>query len=285
MTYHTDEDDPQQDLKEIPYEHQMEERLNGALGYHMQNSVNWALIKVLKLFTQPPVRYGKRKLLGSSSHDILPSQLSFHDSESHPRASSGGSSLAEILAQMAASVLRDHEYGSSAPQGASGILSAPQSQDTSYDTSVSSSDSEKSQNDSQPAQRKKRQTHHSTDEVPGPSWWNLLFEPENIIHPRSTEWVPCMEVTHYFQERLRKGFQCEVLNTVRSECPQPSLLGKVTDTPEMDPNMETYLKKFAKDPKKGLDHTWRGCQDKLLDLHGQGTGGFFAGILVLASVL
>ncbi|KAJ1139051.1 hypothetical protein NDU88_005428 [Pleurodeles waltl] len=32
--------------------------------------------------------------------------------------------------------------------------------------------------------------------------------------------------------------------------------------------MAKFLRKFAKDPKKGLDHAWRGCQDKLLDLSG-----------------
>lgn len=30
--------------------------------------------------------------------------------------------------------------------------------------------------------------------------------------------------------------------------------------------MITYLKKYAKDPKKGIDRAWRSCQDKLLDL-------------------
>ncbi|KAJ1184073.1 hypothetical protein NDU88_000883 [Pleurodeles waltl] len=43
---------------------------------------------------------------------------------------------------------------------------------------------------------------------------------------------------------------------------------KVADTPELDPSMATFLKKFTKDPKKGLDRTWRGLQDKLLDLAG-----------------
>ncbi|KAJ1173550.1 hypothetical protein NDU88_005381 [Pleurodeles waltl] len=44
--------------------------------------------------------------------------------------------------------------------------------------------------------------------------------------------------------------------------------GKVSDTPEIDPTMVTFMKKFAKDSKKGLDRSWRSCQDKLLDLTG-----------------
>ncbi|KAJ1093717.1 hypothetical protein NDU88_006809 [Pleurodeles waltl] len=48
------------------------------------------------------------------------------------------------------------------------------------------------------------------------------------------------------------------------EAPTP----KVTKTPELDPTLVTFLKKSAKDPKKGIDRAWRGCQDKLLDISG-----------------
>lgn len=95
-----------------------------------------------------------------------------------------------------------------------------------------------------------------------------MFDPRNIIHPRSTEWVPCVEVAHYVQENLHRGFEKEVSVTLRSECPRPSLMGKVADTLEIDPNMATFMKTFAKDPKKGLDLAWRGYQDKLLDITG-----------------
>ncbi|KAJ1102431.1 hypothetical protein NDU88_007481 [Pleurodeles waltl] len=57
-------------------------------------------------------------------------------------------------------------------------------------------------------------------------------------------------------------------NTLRLQCPRPSLLGKVADTPELDSSMATFLKKYAKDPKKRLDRAWRGCHDKLLDILG-----------------
>ncbi|KAJ1197511.1 hypothetical protein NDU88_001368 [Pleurodeles waltl] len=48
----------------------------------------------------------------------------------------------------------------------------------------------------------------------------------------------------------------------------PSLLGKVADTPDLDPNMATFIKRFSEDPKNGLDRAWKGCQDKLLDISG-----------------
>ncbi|KAJ1212958.1 hypothetical protein NDU88_000597 [Pleurodeles waltl] len=80
--------------------------------------------------------------------------------------------------------------------------------------------------------------------------------------------IPSIEVAHCMQDRLRKGFDRDVRSTLRSECPRPSLLGKVADTPELDPNMATMIKRFSKDPKKGLDFAWKGCQDKLLDISG-----------------
>ncbi|KAJ1119094.1 hypothetical protein NDU88_007280 [Pleurodeles waltl] len=77
-----------------------------------------------------------------------------------------------------------------------------------------------------------------------------------------------MEVAHYVQERLRKSFDKDVCNMLRSECYRPSLFCKVADTPELDPSVATFLKKFTKDPKKGLDRAWRACKDKHLDISG-----------------
>ncbi|KAJ1115579.1 hypothetical protein NDU88_003801 [Pleurodeles waltl] len=128
-------------------------------------------------------------------------------------------------------------------------------------------DSEDLQADPQP-RKKQRKMQHNMPEGNPPQGKNILFSPEDIIHPRSTEWIPNQEVANYVQDRLRRSFEKEVRNTLRSECPRHSLLGKVADTPELDPSMATFLRKFAKDPKKGLDRAWRGCQDKLLDVSG-----------------
>ncbi|KAJ1148108.1 hypothetical protein NDU88_000948 [Pleurodeles waltl] len=70
------------------------------------------------------------------------------------------------------------------------------------------------------------------------------------------------------QEHIRASCDKEVRARLRAECPRPDLEGKVTDTPDIDPTMVTFMKKWAKDPKKGLDRAWRSCQDKLLDLAG-----------------
>ncbi|KAJ1111378.1 hypothetical protein NDU88_008714 [Pleurodeles waltl] len=67
---------------------------------------------------------------------------------------------------------------------------------------------------------------------------------------------------------ILQGFNKEVRVRLRSECPRPDLARKVSDTPEVDPAMVNFMKKWAKDPKKGLDRAWQSCQDKLLDMSG-----------------
>ncbi|KAJ1146000.1 hypothetical protein NDU88_012282 [Pleurodeles waltl] len=96
----------------------------------------------------------------------------------------------------------------------------------------------------------------------------LTFNLEDIIHPRSSSWTPLPEVALYLQEHIREGFDKDARARLLAECPRPDLEGKVTDTPDIDPKMVTFMKKWAKDPKKGLDLAWRSCQDKLLDLSG-----------------
>ena len=96
----------------------------------------------------------------------------------------------------------------------------------------------------------------------------FTFDPEEIIHPKSTDWVPPDQVADYFVNRLRKSFDKEVRNRLRSECPRPVLKNKIADTPEVDPSMITYMGEYARDPKKGLDRPLKACQDKLLDILG-----------------
>ncbi|KAJ1211171.1 hypothetical protein NDU88_006532, partial [Pleurodeles waltl] len=49
-------------------------------------------------------------------------------------------------------------------------------------------------------------------------------------------------------------------------CLRPDLAGKVADTPKVDPTMITFMKKYARDPEKGLDRAWRICLNKLFDI-------------------
>ena len=53
-----------------------------------------------------------------------------------------------------------------------------------------------------------------------------------------------------------------------TECPLQSLEGKITLTSEIYQRMVTFLAKYIRDPKKGIDRSWQSCQDKLLDVVG-----------------
>ncbi|KAJ1216074.1 hypothetical protein NDU88_003680 [Pleurodeles waltl] len=129
--------------------------------------------------------------------------------------------------------------------------------------SSSSSEHSSDQGDAPPRKCKKK-AHHK--EIPTPKV--LTFEPEDIVHPRSSLWLPPPEVVDYVETHIRHGFDKDIRSRLRSECPRPDFPSKVTETPELDPTLVTFLKKSAKDPKKGIDRAWRGCQDKLLDIYG-----------------
>ncbi|KAJ1126837.1 hypothetical protein NDU88_005243 [Pleurodeles waltl] len=167
----------------------------------------------------------------------------------------------EIFDKLSASIQKKHGYRSSQQHDAYGT---DQSSDHSSPKHSSDSDSEGDQGD-RPGPSKRRKTDKSRCPVPN-SPLVLTFNPEDIIHPRSSIWTPPLEVALYLQEHIRAGFNKDVRAWLRAECPIPDLEGKVADTPDSDPTMVTFMKKWAKVPKKGLDRAWRSYQDKLLDL-------------------
>ncbi|KAJ1171751.1 hypothetical protein NDU88_003609 [Pleurodeles waltl] len=110
MAYFAGEEEYYQEEVEAPFPEQMEERLVQALGHHVQDSVNQALIKALKPFTAPLVRYGRRDLMGhistgSGAKDPIP-----RDAGLPSKGLLAPLSSAEIVAQMASAVINDHEY-------------------------------------------------------------------------------------------------------------------------------------------------------------------------------
>ncbi|KAJ1169144.1 hypothetical protein NDU88_001050 [Pleurodeles waltl] len=231
------------------YDQHMEECLVEALDFHVQDSVNKELVKAYRPFAQPIFNFGFRRF-GAGSGNPTPVEVYITE----PARSSDN-----LLDQIINSVLNHHEYG------AFKSISTPSGQTSQH------CDSDSSTTNKSPVQEKmqgKRKARHTDDPETPVMGKNLQFDPDSIIHPRSTEWVPCQEVAKFVQARLRKGFEKDVRNTLRSECPRPALSGKVAETPELDPHMVTFLKKYAKDPKKGIDRAWRRCQDKLLDISG-----------------
>ncbi|KAJ1213944.1 hypothetical protein NDU88_001573 [Pleurodeles waltl] len=109
MAYYAGEDDFYQDQPDFTDEH-MEERLVEALGYHVQDSVNQALINALKPFAQPLRRFGQRELMGRLLLEAgsQPDQIS--DLALSQGALKRPLSSADILANMATSVMQDHGY-------------------------------------------------------------------------------------------------------------------------------------------------------------------------------
>ncbi|KAJ1146258.1 hypothetical protein NDU88_012536, partial [Pleurodeles waltl] len=93
-----------------------------------------------------------------------------------------------------------------------------------------SSDHSSEKGDNTPCKCKKK-SHHQEEHLP-------TFEPEDIVHPRSSLWLPPPEVADYVESHIRHGFD---------------FTSKVTETPELNPTLVTFLKKSSKDPKKVID--------------------------------
>ncbi|KAJ1138284.1 hypothetical protein NDU88_004675 [Pleurodeles waltl] len=215
MVYYTTEDEYYQDQPEANDERQMEDRLVEAQGYHVQDSVNEALIIALKPFAQPLMCFGQHELRGrslsdSGSQQDQPSEVGFTRGASRRPTSS-----ADILAHMAASVMQDLGYGSCSN------LEIPETSSTLTEglpsSASQSSDSDIDQEEPKPTGKHKHKSHYSQEY--SSSFLTLSFDPENIIHPRSLDWIPCAEVAHYVQDHIGKGFDRDVRSTLRSECP------------------------------------------------------------------
>ncbi|KAJ1098695.1 hypothetical protein NDU88_003802 [Pleurodeles waltl] len=159
MAYHTDEEEQFQELQDVPIEHQMEERLVETLGHHVQDSMNWVLIQALKPFTQTLANFGRREFLDEGSQQPRLQAGESREVSGLSLQCSGGSSSAEILAQMAALVLRYYEYGGFPPQETSNIFPKSSfSQASLREPSSSKSESDDSQSDSVP---RKSNANHS----------------------------------------------------------------------------------------------------------------------------
>ncbi|KAJ1172709.1 hypothetical protein NDU88_004553 [Pleurodeles waltl] len=183
MAYYAEEAEYEQGLPEIAEEQHMEERLVEDLDFHVEDSVNQALIKALKPFTKSLPRFGQRELQGRSLPDTG-SQPDHNTNMGFPRrASKGPASSAEILAHMAASVLQDHKYGS-LPNPETGM--EPSMLTGGYHSSNStSSDSDNDHSEPKPSGKRKRKAPNTQES--DQTLRTLSFDRENIIHPRSTE--------------------------------------------------------------------------------------------------
>ncbi|KAJ1138438.1 hypothetical protein NDU88_004823 [Pleurodeles waltl] len=165
----------------------------------------------------------------------------------------------EAFEWLSATVLDEHGYSNPRAQ-------EPPSDNSKWADSDASQESSDSDQEEKPGPSKRKCPDYGSDrQAP---FKVLTIDPMEIVHPRSTNWTPLPEVASYAQSHLRQGFDKDIRLRPRLECPRRDLESKVSDTPEVDPTMVTFMKKWAKDPKKVLDRVWRSCQDRLLDILG-----------------
>ncbi|KAJ1210031.1 hypothetical protein NDU88_005399 [Pleurodeles waltl] len=117
-------------------------------------------------------------------------------------------SSADILDNIAASVMQDHGYDVYSSWDTSDTGREASSKPEGVSSPSPSSDSDQEQDDPKPTGKRKRKSHNVKER--SSSLPNLSFDPESIIQPRSSEWLPCEEVAQYVQDHIRKGFDRDV---------------------------------------------------------------------------
>ncbi|XP_056413656.1 uncharacterized protein LOC130356331 [Hyla sarda] len=95
-----------------------------------------------------------------------------------------------------------------------------------------------------------------------------FFNPSQIVHPRSGEWSPNTQLEQFIGFWLNKSLDNRARSKLKAECPRPTISRNATQTPELHPILVRYLLKTGKNPKKGVDRSFKLCQDKVLDLLG-----------------
>ncbi|KAJ1137747.1 hypothetical protein NDU88_004144 [Pleurodeles waltl] len=116
------------------------------------------------------------------------------------------------------SLARDHDYNATSSQKSK----------SKEDLASSSSDHSSDQGDDLPCKRKKK-SHYKEEPIPAPKV--LTFEPEDIVHPRSSQWLTPAEVADNVESHIRHGFGKQARSRFRSECPRSDFSSKVTETP------------------------------------------------------
>lgn len=215
----------------------MQDSVNKALEKAVPGTVQQALATALKPITRQLERFAKR-------HGFKTSEPDRDDSTTDPKPKSW-----------------PHSTALSTLSSAETDKSKRPDPDTDTDTTSTSPDEA-------PPKKKSKKSKNIEPDLSQSINTPFTFNPADIVHPRSSGWILAPEVAAYLHNNIRRSSDKEVRNRLRSECPRPDIPDKVADTPDIDASLLTFLKKFAKNPKKGIDRACRGCQDKLLDVVG-----------------
>ncbi|XP_078518429.1 uncharacterized protein LOC144783208 [Lissotriton helveticus] len=207
---------------------------------------------------------GDRGARPSGMHSVMPRRAFKRDAE-HLE---GFGRLTEVF-HKSARTLRSAPYREERLPGLTGDDITPEfDPDDGFPDGREGEDEDDSSDDLQDSGRSWRPQSSCSDMGEGESVSSDMFDPEYIFCPRSVDWVPDKKVADYVALKIRQPLNQEVRSCLRSECPRPSLPNRVTATPEINPKLCTFFAKYMKDPKKGIDRSWRACQDKLLDVVG-----------------
>ncbi|KAJ1155661.1 hypothetical protein NDU88_008390 [Pleurodeles waltl] len=88
---------------------------------------------------------------------------------------------------------------------------------------------------------------------------HTLFEPSDVKHPRSAEWWPMHHVAEYLRQKNLKPLKRNKRDIMMAECSRPVIGEKDSMTPNLDPDLTTYLFKLGRDPHKGLERSVKQC--------------------------
>ncbi|KAJ1197528.1 hypothetical protein NDU88_001385 [Pleurodeles waltl] len=135
------------------YDQHMEERLVEALDFHVQGSVNKALVKALRPFAQPIFNFGVRRF-GPGSGNPIPVEVNVNEL---------GWVSNDLLNQTVNAVLSDHEYGAFRNR------TTPSVQTSQHSSDSDSADLDVSPVQDKPQGKRKRKAHHAEDSALPPT--------------------------------------------------------------------------------------------------------------------
>ncbi|KAJ1084703.1 hypothetical protein NDU88_004849 [Pleurodeles waltl] len=168
-----------------------------ALDAGVRPSVNQALVQAIQ-----PIKHHLLGLVDQQTWSAPVGAPSLED----PSFAAGPQSAKQLPNPHAAdfqsllrNMAREHDYNAG-------------SQKKAVDAPASSSSDHSSEQEDAPLSKRKKKVHHQ--EVPTPKV--LTFEPEDIVHPRSSLWLPPPEVADYVEAHIRHGFDKDIRSRLRS---------------------------------------------------------------------
>ncbi|KAJ1182924.1 hypothetical protein NDU88_008101 [Pleurodeles waltl] len=200
-----------------------EQDLVYALDAGVRHTVNQALTQAIKPIKHHLLGFAEQQgwVAPSGIQSIMEPSLSAGTQATKQSHNPHSVDFESLIRNMA----REHDYNTASQKKAAS------------DPASSSSAGHSSEQVDDPPSKHKKKTHHQ--EAPAPRV--LTFEPEDIVHSRSSLWLPPPEVADYVESHIRHSFDKEVRSRLQSECPRLDFPSKVTETPELDPSLVTFL--------------------------------------------